>query len=87
MQVDQTVADMADEVLARQARARVRWSGERFEVALRAVLRTEAGGQLWKLRRGPHRHESADEWQKNLARKRAEERTYALGASEFLEVS
>jgi hypothetical protein len=87
VRADQTVADMANEVLARQARARVRQSGERFGVALRTVLSTEAGRQLWELRRGPHRHESADEWQKNLARKRAEARTYTLGAYEFLEVS
>ena len=87
MQANQTVADMANEVLVRQARARVQRTGERFGVALRAVLCTEAGRQLWKLRRGPHRYESADEWQKNLARKRAEERICALGASEFSKVS
>ena len=87
MQRDQTVADMANEVLTRQARARVRLTGERFEVALRAVLRTEAGRQLWKLSSGPLRHESAAEWQKNLVRKRAEERIYALGASELSQVS
>jgi hypothetical protein len=86
VQPDQTVANMASEVLDRQARARVRQTGERFEVAIHAVICTEAGRQLWKLSRGPRRHESAVEWQKCLAWKRAEERTYALGASTFSRV-
>jgi hypothetical protein len=86
VQPDQTVADMAYEVLERQARTRVRQTGERFEVAIHAVLCTKAGRQLWKLSRGPRRHESAAEWQKSLARKRAEERIYALGASAFSRV-
>ena len=74
MQAHQTVAEMADEVLARQAAARALRTGETFGVALRAVLCTEGGQQLWKLRRGPHCHERAAEWQKTLARERAEER-------------
>ena len=74
MQADQTVAEMANETLVRQARARVRRTGEPFGAALRAVICTEAGQQLWKLRRGRHRYEKAAEWQKNLARERAEER-------------
>jgi hypothetical protein len=86
VQPDQTVANMASEVLERQARARVRQTGERFEVAIHAVICTEAGRQLWKLSRGPRRHEKAAEWQKSLARKRAEERIYALGASAFSRV-
>ena len=70
----QIVADMADEVLARQAAARARWSGESFEDALCAVLRTEAGRQLQELRDGEHGSERADEWQENLVRSRAEAR-------------
>jgi hypothetical protein len=43
MQKNQRVTDMAVEVLARQVGARVRRTGEAFEVALNAVLETEAG--------------------------------------------
>ncbi len=71
---NQRVADMADEVLARQARKRSRRTGEPFEEALEAVLRTGAGGQLGKLRSGPHGDERAQEWQEGLAEERAEER-------------
>ena len=70
----QIVADMADEVLARQVAARVRWSGESYGDALGAVLRTEAGRQLQELRDGVHGSERADEWQENLVRSRAEAR-------------
>ncbi len=74
MHTKQIVAEMADEVLARQATARARWSGESFEDALGAVLRTEAGRQLQELRDGVHGSERAQEWQENLVRCRAEER-------------
>jgi hypothetical protein len=66
------VADMVEEVLARQAAVRARWSGESFGDALGAVVRTEAGRQLQELRHGPHGVERADEWQENLVRSRAE---------------
>ena len=75
----QKVADMADEVLARQARARAERTGEPFDEALKAVLETEAGRQLRELREGPHGHEKADQWQEELARERAEERANAPG--------
>jgi hypothetical protein len=71
---NQRVADMADEVLARRARKRSRRTGEPFEEALEAVSETEAGGQLRKLRSGPHAGEKARDWQKELPRERAEER-------------
>ena len=77
MHAKQIVADMADEVLARQAAARARCSGESFEDALGAVLRTEAGRQLQELRDGIHGSERADEWQEDLPRKRANERREA----------
>lgn len=70
---------MAGEVLVRQAAARARRTGESLEEALAAVLGTEAGRQLQKLRDGPHRYKRADEWQANIARERAEERSEALG--------
>jgi len=74
MKKRQTVADMTDEVLARQARARAKRTGESFEVALKAVRNTEAGRQLEELREGPHRHERADQWQEEMSRERTEER-------------
>jgi hypothetical protein len=77
----QKVAEMADEVLARQARTRAERTGEPFEEALKTVLETEAGRQLRELRDGPHGHEKANQWQEELARERAEERADAPGWS------
>ena len=71
---NQRVADMADEVLAHQARLRAEQTGEPFEGALEAVLGTEAGRQLRELRDGPYRDQSAKQWQEDMARKRARER-------------
>ena len=77
MQKNQSVSEMATEVLARQAGARARRTGESLEEALRAVLQTEAGQRLRQLRDGDHRNERADQWQPNLPRERAEERRLA----------
>ena len=77
MQKNQSVSEMATEVLARQAGARAKQTGESLEAALRAVLQTEAGRRLGRLRNGVHRDERADEWQPSLARERAEERRQA----------
>ncbi len=74
MQENQRVSDMADEVLLRQAAARVERTGELFEVALKAILETEAGQQLGELRDGSHRDERAKWWQEDLLRERARER-------------
>jgi hypothetical protein len=74
MEKKQRVGAMADEVLARQARARAERTGESFEEALEAVRNTEAGRQLEELRKGPHRDQRAGEWQEELSRERAEER-------------
>ncbi len=74
MQKDQRVADMAIEVLERQARARTERTGEAFKGALKAIVETEAGRQLEELRDGPHRDEGAKRWQEDLARKRGIER-------------
>jgi len=74
MHRNQTVAEMADEVLARQAGARVQRTGELFEEALKAVLKNESGRQLRELRDGPHRDKRAQDWQENLPRQRARER-------------
>jgi hypothetical protein len=74
MQENQSVSEMATEVLARQAGARAKHTGESLEAALRAVLQTEAGRRLGQLRNGDHRNERAEEWQPSLQRERAEER-------------
>jgi hypothetical protein len=75
MDYDQNVSDMANEVLARQAKVRAERTGEPLEEARAAVLKTEAGRQLRTLREGSYRDERADEWQEGMAQKRAEERT------------
>src|SRR5215211_4072182 len=77
MQKNQSVSEMATEVLARQAGVRARRTGESLEEALRAVLQTEAGRRLGRLRDGDHSDERADEWQPSLQRERAEERRQA----------
>jgi hypothetical protein len=77
MQHNQSVSEMATEVLARQAAARARRTGESLEEALRAVLQTEAGRRLGQLRDGPHRDERAKQWQPSLPQERAEERRQA----------
>ncbi len=77
MQKNQSVSEMATEVLARQAGARAKRTGETLEAALRAVLQTEAGRRLVQLRDGVHRDERAEQWQSSLARERAEERKLA----------
>src|SRR5918995_6032011 len=77
MQKNQSVSEMATEVLALQAGARAKHTGESLEEALRAVLQTEAGRRLGQLRDGDHRDERADQWQPNLPRERAEERRQA----------
>jgi len=74
MQEKQRVAPMAVEILARQAEARAKRTGETLEGALKAVLETEAGQQLAGLRDGPHRDEEAERWQDELAPKRAKKR-------------
>ena len=73
MQKNQRVTDMTVDVLARQAGARAKRTGEAFEVALTAVLATDAGRQLAELRDGPHGDERAEDWQEDLAHKRAQE--------------
>ncbi len=82
MRKKQRVADMAEEVLERQARERAERTGEPFEDALKAVLETEAGRQQEELRDGPHGHERAHEWQENIPRERIEERHREQGKAE-----
>jgi hypothetical protein len=77
---DRSVAEMANEVLMRQAKARADRTGESIEQALETVLNTEAGTQLKELRDAPHDEESSvEEWQVGMARERAQERAKDLG--------
>jgi len=74
MHKNQRVAEMAVDVLARQAGDRAKQTGEPLEEALKAVFQTEAGRQLGELRDGSHRDERAERWQEDLVRERARER-------------
>ncbi len=73
MRAEQTVEEMAQEILWRQARAIAQQTGEPFAQALAAVLETPAGQQLGELRGGPHQHEEARYWQANLLFERVSE--------------
>jgi hypothetical protein len=79
MREDQSVAEMVNEVLMRQAKAWAERTGEPFEEAMEAVLDTEAGQQLMNLRDGRHGEEGLEETQVNAARERAKERAEVLG--------
>ena len=76
MHKEQTVSEMVEEVLTRQAKALVERTGQTFEAALEAVSKTDAGRQLRELANGEHRTKRAREWQAGLARERAEECRY-----------
>jgi hypothetical protein len=73
---EQTVTEMAEEVLNRQAKALVSQAQRPLEAALEAVADTEAGRQLKKLADSAYREQRAEEWQDSLPWKRAEERHY-----------
>jgi len=77
MEENQRVFAMTVEVLARQASGHAKRTGEPLEDALKAVLDTEAGRQLRELSEGPHRDQSAQQWQQDLPHKRAKERRQA----------
>jgi hypothetical protein len=74
MQPEQTVSEMALEVLGRQATALAQRSGRPLEEALVEVLKTEPGGLLSELAEGPHRSEKARRWQADLQKERIEQR-------------
>jgi hypothetical protein len=84
LQQDQTVSEMAREVLMRQAKALAHRSEHSLEDASQAVLDTEAGRQLRDLANGEHRHEKAQAWQAGVFWDRAEERMMRLYCSEAL---
>jgi hypothetical protein len=73
MRAEQTVNEMAQEVLYRQARALAKRTGGPVVEALGAVVETPAGRQLEELRCGPHRDEETRYWQANLLFERVSE--------------
>ena len=73
MRAEQTVDEMAEEALSRQARALAQRTGEPLDEALAAVLETPAGRQLEELRCGPHRDEETRYWQANMLFERVSE--------------
>jgi hypothetical protein len=75
MRPEQTVNEMAQEILSRQARALAQQTGEPLGEALEAVVETLAGHQLEELRDGPHQHEEVRYWQANLLFERVSEQT------------
>ena len=77
MQPDQSVMEMVEEVLERQARALTARTGQPFEVARREVADTEAGCQLRELANSEYRCERAAEWQASLPWHRIEERHHS----------
>jgi hypothetical protein len=84
LQEDQSVSEMAQEVLMRQAKALAHRSGHSLEDAHQAVSDTEAGRQLRVLASGEHRHEKARHWQVSVFWERAEERWMHHVGSEAL---
>jgi hypothetical protein len=84
MREDQTISEMVEEVLERQAKALAGRSGQPLGAALEVVADTEAGRQLRELVNGQHRSEKARDWQTNLLWERAEGRLMHLVASEAL---
>ena len=73
MRAEQTVDEMAEEALWRQARTLAKRTGEPLVEALEAVLETPASRQLEELRCGPHREEETRYWQANLLFERVRE--------------
>ena len=84
MRPDQSVFEMVEEVLVRQAKYLADQTGQSFERALEVVADTEAGQQLRELANGEHRHEKARDWQASTLRDRAEERLRHLTASDTI---
>ena len=73
MRAEQTVKEMAQVVLWRQARALSQRTGQSHASARAAVVETPAGRQLEELRCGAHQHEEVRYWQANLLFKRVSE--------------
>ena len=77
MSPEQTVCEMVEEVLNRQAETLAARTGQPLEVALEEVADTEAGRQLRELADSEYRAQRAAQWQASLPWKRTEERHYS----------
>jgi len=74
MQQEQSVSEMVEEVLERQARYLATRTGMSLEDARVGVADIPAGRRLGELGEGQYRHEEARYWQVNLWFERASER-------------
>jgi hypothetical protein len=74
MHPEQTVYQMVEGVLQRQAKVVLKRSGCSAQEAFEAVSQTKAGRQLGGLRDGPYAQERARDWQEGLLWERAFER-------------
>lgn len=79
MDPNQTVLQMVEDVLSRQARKLADRLAMPFEEAMATVAATEAGAQLKELGEGDHRHKEARHWQANLPLERSRRRAVELG--------
>ena len=84
MQEDQSVSQMVQEVLMRQAKVLAQRSGQCLEEARQSVSDTEASRQLRELAQGEHRHEKAQAWQASVFWERSEQRLMHQIGSEAL---
>ena len=84
MQRNQSVFDMVEDILARQAKSLADKTGQPSERPLDIVTDTEAGRQLRELANGEHHCKKAQHWQASIRWDRAEERLMHLIASEVL---
>jgi hypothetical protein len=75
MRAEQSVNEMVEEVLWRQAEAHAQRTGQPLAQARAAVLKTPAGRQLEELASGLHQHEEARYWQANLLIERVSEQS------------
>jgi hypothetical protein len=74
---EQTVSDVVEEILIRQAKAVAAQAGRSFEKALDDVADTEAGQKLGELADSEYCELRAAQWQASLPWKRAEEHHYS----------
>jgi hypothetical protein len=84
VQQEQTVSEMVEEILERQAKSLANRSGRSLGDARQAVVATEAGRQLRDLANGDRRREKAMAWQVSMFWERAEQRFMHLSGLDAL---
>ena len=77
MHPDQSVSEMVEELLNRQAKMLAEGTGQTLEWAMAAALKTDAAQRLKELAEGSYSAQMAAEWQAGLPLARAEERHYS----------